>query len=315
MKKRKLGKTGLKPTEIGFGCWAIGGHGYGATDDKESLEALESAWEKGVNFYDTADTYGFGHSEELVGKFLKAKPRDEIIIASKVGWDFYGEDGSKKNFTPEYIFEACEKSLKRLGVDCIDVYQLHNPTPEQIEEGSAIDALEKLKKEGKIRFSGVSIHTERDAKACFENGKVDTLQLILNILEQGLSETVFPKAKELGVGLIVREPLACGLLTAKYDDQHEFEKNDHRRRWVPEKRKDDTEKIAQIQKVLATDRMSLTQAAIEFVLDFEEVSTVIPGAKTSKQVLENLAASLDPELRSQESHKLKDLFHRGFKGE
>src|SRR3989338_4297843 len=156
MKYRVLGKTGLKISEIGFGCWAIGGTSYGPTKDEDSLQALETAWERGVNFYDTADTYGHGHSEELLAKFLKGKPRDKVIIASKAGWDFY-HGGSRKNFDSDYLRFACDESLKRLGVDTIDLYQLHNPSLELIKEGRVVNVLEELKRAGKIRFIGISI--------------------------------------------------------------------------------------------------------------------------------------------------------------
>jgi len=116
MKYRELGRTGLRVSEIGFGCWAIGGTSYGPTRDEESLEALQTAWEHGVNFYDTADTYGHGHSEELIAQFLRDKPRDQVVIASKAGWDFYHPGGSRKNFELQYIRFACEESLKRLKV-------------------------------------------------------------------------------------------------------------------------------------------------------------------------------------------------------
>src|SRR3989338_6154403 len=132
MNFRELGRTGLRVSEIGFGAWAIGGSGYGITKDEESLDALEAAWEHGVNFFDTADTYGHGHSEELLAKFLKTKPRQDFVLATKGGWDFY-HGGSKKNFDPAYIRFACEQSLKRLGLETIDLYQLHNPSRELIE--------------------------------------------------------------------------------------------------------------------------------------------------------------------------------------
>lgn len=309
LKKRRLGKTDLQVSEIGFGCWAIGGSGYGATDDTESLAALELAWKKGVNFYDTADTYGQGHSEALIGQFLKDKPRDEVIIASKVGWDFY-HGGSKKNFEPDYIEFACDKSLERLGVDSIDLYQLHNPILEVIEKGACLDALEELKRKGKIKHIGVSIHRESEGLALIESGRVDALQLVFNLIDQKMSQRLFAAAKAADVGIIAREPLACGILTEKYDLDHVFEKDDHRRRWTKEKRASDLKKIEVLKKVLATGRISVARASLEFVLDHEEVGVVIPGIKTKKQLLENLAASTDPLLRSQESYHLREIYQR-----
>ncbi len=309
MKYRQLGRTGLKVSEIGFGCWAIGGSGYGVTRDEESLEALETAWEHGVTFFDTADTYGHGHSEDLLAKFLKARPRPGLVLATKAGWDFY-HGGSKKNFEPEYLRFACEQSLKRLGLEAIDLLQLHNPSLELIERGEIAAALEKLKQEGKIRFSGVSIHKPEEALAAIKDGRFDTLQLVFHMIDQRMGEKVFPEAVVKNIGIIAREPLACGLLTGKYTADHEFPKEDHRRRWTREKKEVDLKKVARLRPVLSTARLSLTQAALEFVLEHSEVSAVIPGAKTKPQVLENLLATEDPRLRIQESAHIRDLFRR-----
>ena len=309
MKYRQLGRTGLRASEIGFGCWAIGGTSYGPTRDEESLEALESAWEHGVNFYDTADTYGHGHSEELLAHFLKHKPRSEVIIASKAGWDFY-HGGSRKNFDPDYLRFACDQSLKRLQMDTIDLYQLHNPSLELIKRGEIVGVLDQLKREGKIRFIGISIHTEEDGLAAMEDRRVDTLQLVFNLLDQRMLTNVFPEARQKQIGVIVREPLACGILTGKYVLDHVFHKNDHRRRWTTEKRAADLKKVEKIKTILATQRLTLVRAAVEYVLDFDAVATVIPGAKTKVQVLENLLAVEDPRLRIEEASLLRDLYNR-----
>lgn len=309
MKYRRLGKTGLEVSEVGFGGWAIGGSGYGPTRDEDSRQALEAAWENGVNFFDTADTYGHGHSEELIAEFLKGKPRGRVLIASKAGWDFYHEP-SRKNFSPAHLRYACEQSLKRLGTDSIDVYQLHNPSLEEISRGDAVGELEKLRQEGKIRFIGISVHREDEALAALTDSRVASLQLILNMLDQRMAAAVLDRAKGLDVGVIAREPLASGLLTGKYGPEHEFVKDDHRRRWTRQKLALDCRKIEMIRNVLATQRLSLAQAALEFVLDFQTVSTVIPGAKTRGQILENLRAVQDPRLRIQESSQIRELFKK-----
>lgn len=309
MKQRVLGRTGLRVSEVGFGAWAIGGTSYGPTRDDQSLAALEAAWQAGVNFYDTADTYGHGHSEELLARFFKDKPREKIVVASKAGWDFY-HGGSRKNFAPDYLRFACDESLRRLAVDTIDVYQLHNPNLDLIRKGEATGVLEDLKKQGKIRFIGISIHHEDEALSAIADGRVDTLQLVFNLLDQKMSGRVFEIAKEKNIGIIVREPLACGILTDKYKPGHEFPKDDHRRRWTQEKLEADFKKIEVIKTILAPGRLSLTRAALEYALDFDAVSAVIPGAKTKAQVLENVLASNDPRLRIQEAYHLRDLYRR-----
>ena len=310
MRYRVLGRTGLDVSEIGFGCWAIGGTSYGPTKDEESLQALEAAWENGVNFFDTADTYGHGHSESLLAQFLKGKPREKIIVATKAGWDFYDGRGSRKNFDPAYLRMACEKSLQRLRIDTIDLYQLHNPSLELIQKGEVISVLEALKKEGKIRFIGISLHTEEEALAAMKDQRVDTLQLVFNLLDQRMGRRIFSQAGKEKVGLIVREPLACGLLTGKYAADYEFPKTDHRRRYQREKMSHEIQKVEMIHRILSTQRLTLTCAALEYILAYEEISTVIPGAKTPVQVLDNIQATKNPRLRSQEIFLLREMAAR-----
>lgn len=326
MKERRLGKTGLRVSEVGFGCWAIGGNAYGAVRDEDSLDALETAWDSGVNFFDTADTYGEGHSEELLGKFLKGKSRDRLILATKCGWDFYpvskkpvlcqgssekiNHAGHRKNFDTAYIRFACEQSLKRLGTDVIDLFQLHNPSLELIQKGDLASVLEGLRKEGKVRFIGISVHTESEALAVLEDPRVQTIQVIFNLLDQRMAERVLPEAKRKEVGVIVREPLASGLLSGKYAPSHEFPKDDHRRRWGLEKREADWQKVQLVQKTLGSKAVLLSKAALEFTLEYEAVSTVIPGAKTCAQVLQNIAASLQPDLGREDVDRLEALYAR-----
>lgn len=309
MKYRELGRTGLKVSEVGFGCWAIGGTSYGPTKDEESLEALEVAFKHGVNFYDTADTYGHGHSEKLIAQFLKNKSREKVIIATKAGWDFY-QGGSRKNFDPNYLRFACEASLKRLAIDAIDLYQLHNPSLELIERGEIVGVLEGLKKKGSIRFIGISVHTENEALAALKDKRVDSLQILFNLLDQRMAAHVFEEAKKNHIGIVVREPLACGILTGKYRPEHIFAKDDHRRRYTREKIELDLKKLERIKTILTTNRLSLTRAALEYVLEFDAVSSVIPGAKNKTQILENMLASENPSLRIEEASHLRDLYQR-----
>jgi aryl-alcohol dehydrogenase-like predicted oxidoreductase len=312
-------------SEIGFGCWAIGGNAYGPVRDEDSLDALEAAWDSGVNFFDTADTYGEGHSEELLGKFLKGKSRDRLTLATKCGWDFYppsekpaslssgsseklNHTGHKKNFDTGYIRFACEQSLKRLGTDVIDLFQLHNPSLELIQKGDLVSVFEGLKKEGKIRFIGISVHAEAEAFAVFADLRVQVIQIIFNLLDQRMAKRILPEAKKNDVGIIVREPLASGLLSGKYAPSHEFPKDDHRRRWGLEKREADWRKVQLVRETLQSKRMLLSKAALEFTLGYEAVSTVIPGAKTRAQVLQNIAASSQPDLDREDMDRLETLY-------
>jgi aryl-alcohol dehydrogenase-like predicted oxidoreductase len=309
MKTRRLGRTDLTVSAIGFGAWAIGGSGYGPTEDGASLQALSYAFDQGVSFYDTADTYGHGHSEKLVGEvFQESSKRAQVVIATKVGWDFY-HGGAKKNFDPEYIRFACGESLRRLKTDYIDLYQLHNPKLEVIEEGSIFKVLTQLKKEGKIRFWGVSIHEMIEGTSVIQNGTSDTIQVIYNLLDQRAREGLMPQSLEHDLGLIVREPLACGLLTEKYSPNSQFSKTDHRNRWTTEKLKSYCGKMDRVKTVLNSKKIPLKQAAIEFVLAEKAMSTVIPGVKTKAQLKDHLQACESPELTKQDLSKLKSLFH------
>jgi len=307
MRFRILGKTGLKVSQIGFGGWAIGGTGYGVTDDPQSLEALGAAFENGVNFFDTADVYGEGHSETLIGKFLKTKPRDRVVLATKGGIDF-SHGPHQKNFSKLHLLKTCEKSLKRFGTETIDLYQLHNPPKQLIENGEPVTVLAKLKEQGKIGHIGISVHTEDEALAALEDSRIEALQLPYNILDQRMGRKVFPEAKKKNKGVIVREPLASGLLTGKYPPDHEFPKTDHRRRWRAEKREWDWEKVLIVQKTIGRHGFSTVQAALEFVLSSEFVSAAIPGAKTKEQVLENCRGGVESLMTAPEIQRLHALF-------
>ena len=317
MKKRKLGKTGLAVSELGFGCWAIGGTSYGPTDDDESLKALAYAFDHQINFFDTADTYGHGHSETLVGEtFRESSKRLQVIIATKVGWDFY-HGGGKRNFDPEYIRFACGESLKRLKTDYIDLYQLHNPRLEEIEAGNIFPVLSQLKQEGKIRHFGISIHLSREGVLAIQKG-METIQAIYNMIDQRIRPELVPVCEEHEVGLIAREPLYCGLLTGKYDAKTKFRKDDHRNRWMQDKYLTDLKKIDRIKSAFDARQISLKQAAIEFVLNEKAVATVIPGMKTVEHVQDHFRTVDSPKLtkenidRIQKLYQEDELFQTGF---
>ncbi len=291
--------------EMGMGCWAIGGQGYGPVSQEDALATLEAAWNSGVRFFDTADVYGDGVSEKLIAQFLRTKSRDEAVIATKVGWDFY-QGGHKKNFAPDYLRFACEQSLKRLETDYIDLYQLHNPSAEEMKSGEIFQTLTKLKEQGKIGHIGVSVHREEEALAALKNSRIESLQLIFNALDQRMSVNVFDAAKAKGVGILAREPLACGLLTGKYFADAVFPKGDHRRRYSAEKMKSDIQKIEKVKAVLGEKPLSV--AALAFVLAHEAVSCVIPGAKTPEQVKTNLKAAREKVLTPDEVTAIRKLF-------
>ena len=307
-KYRPLGRTGLKVSEVGFGAWAIGGnaHGnsYGPTDDATSVAAVRRAVELGCNFFDAADVYGWGHSEEILGQAL-AGVRERVFIATKVGGDFY-HGGVRMNFEPSYIAFALDRSLKRLRTDHVDLYQLHNPPAELMGDPKTYDVLEMLKAEHKLEHYGVSIHEPMEGVLCINAGKPETLQVPFSVLRQEWVEELFGEARRAGVGIIAREPLGNGFLTGKIQPTATFPAGDIRSYW-PREMIAARARFAKQLAFLATDGRTLAQGALQFVLAFPEVSTTIPGCKTPGHVEENLHASDVPALTPQDVAKVRSF--------
>ncbi len=323
MKYRDFGRTGLRVSEIGMGCWAIGGNefgnSYGTTDDTDSIKAIKRSVELGCNFFDTADVYGEGHSEELLGMALN-KVRDKVIIATKVGGSYmYGGQWGMSNFSEEYIRFALEKSLARLQTDCIDIYQLHNPPLDLIKKAEIFNILRKLQKEGKIRHIGISVHTLEEGVAALNY--VDSIQCVFNMLYPNNYELI-EAAKMKGVGIIAREPLCNGFLTDKMinkisdEEANEetaessdpaknlvFEKGDIRQQMPPAYKQSLIAHAKEIKKMINRPE-PLAQLALKYALAFNSISVVIPGAKNFLQIEENLAASEIPDLKDRDMEVL-----------
>ena len=295
MNYRKFGNTDLSVSEIGFGAWGIGGPamvgdvaiGWGDVDDNTSIKALRISNDLGINFYDTADFYGFGHSEELIGKVFGN--RDDVIIASKVGHRVEDEK-ILLDYTKKHIIKSCEQSLKRLKRDKIDYYQLHSAKLEHLQNGECLEAMEDLKDQGKIRFWGISLNTFNpypEAEYLIERNLADGFQLVLNIINQR-SLKLIQTANEKGYGVIARIPLQFGLLTGKFNKDTSFDKNDHRYfRLKPEFLSELLAAIDDVWEVAAKYNVDKTTFALSFILNHIGVSTVIPGIKTSKQAEKN----------------------------
>ncbi len=314
MKERVLGRTDMRVPEIGFGGWAIGGdeHGnsYGPTDDAASLLALERAVQLGAGFVDTADVYGWGHSEELLGVGLKGR-REDVRIATKVGGDFY-HGGVRMDFSPPYIEFALDQSLQRLNTDYVDLYQLHNPPLALMGDPATYDVLDQLQAENKVRHYGVSVHQPMEAIMAIQTGKPTVIQLPFSLFRQEWIDEVFPLAAKYKVGLIAREPLGNGLLTGKYAEDATFPHGDFRHQWPPEMVQTQVRAAGRLASLLVQDGRTLAQAALKFVLAFPEVSVTIPGAKTPAQVEENVGASEAPDLTRDEVAKVRELYENRF---
>ncbi|MGC8765373.1 MAG: aldo/keto reductase [Brevinematia bacterium] len=302
IQERKLGKSGIIVKYIGIGLWGIGGDMWGPTDDKDSLEAIETALEYGVNFFDTADVYGNGHSEELLGKAMRGR-RERFIVATKIGWKGFDGEAKKSAYdSVDKLIRGVEENLKRLNTDYIDIIQnhinFHEPNMEIFLEG-----FQKLQRSGKIRAYGVSTSDFEYLKEFNKDGKCATLQIDYSILNRTAEKEIFPYCIENNIGVIVRGALAMGILTGKFTKETQFPEGDFRQNWQknPDEREifyRDLETIEKL-KPLAKEK-SLAQIAIQFVLSSPAVSVVIPGAKNKKQVEMNVKAATLPPLSEEE---------------
>ncbi|PPA70228.1 aldo/keto reductase [Jeotgalibacillus proteolyticus] len=320
MHYRQLGNTDIRVSEVSFGTWAIGGS-WGSNNDEESLRALNYAIDRGVNFFDTADVYGDGHSEELLAKATKGM-KDRIYIATK--FCRQGDIHDPETYSKERVRDYCEASLKRLERDKIDLYQIHCPPIEILKEGSVFNVLDELQAEGKIKHYGVSVETVEEGLLCLEHSNVKSLQVIFNLFRQKPMEELFAQAKKSGVGIIVRLPLASGLLTNKFSKDHQFEEDDHRRfnengesfnvgeTFAGLGFKKGVELASELQWI-AEGRGNMARAALRWILDQPEVTCVIPGFKNKQQVEENLQAIEVPSFSAEEQRKLSEFYHQNVK--
>src|SRR5688500_9628894 len=299
MHYRKLGNTGISVSEIGFGGWAIGGLadaagtplGWGRTSDDESLAAIRRARELGVTFFDTSDSCGFGRSESLLGIVL-SRHRNDVVIATKVGVTRDTNGKVQKDFSRKHISHAVDGSLKRLRTDYIDLYQLHNPTLDDLKRDDIHEAMDRLQEVGKIRFWGVSVTTPEEGIEIINRGWGYALQVLYNILNQAPASELFPLAKERGYGVIARVPLASGLLTGKYRQDTVFRSDDIRQNFLTPKRLEEASaRVDEVRSIVGGAERSMAEASLRFVLANDAVSTTIPGAKSVRQVEANVAAA------------------------
>ncbi len=318
MQYRVFGKAGIRVSEIGLGTWAMGGPaevdgkpiGWGPADDEESLRVLHRARELGVNFFDTADVYGFGHSEELLGRAF-ARNWENIYVASKVGNRRYPGGQTTKDFSRGYILAACDASLKRLKKESIDLYQLHNPSLEVLRNGDWPESMEELQRTGKIRWYGASVVSVEEAQAFLDRGMGDSLQVVYNLLRQEAAQ-VFEQARRENIAIIARVPLYFGLLTGKMTAGTRFPPDDHRsQRFSGEVLEQELAKLAKLE-FLKDAGYSMAQIALKFAVSHPAVATTIPGARHVKQVEENCAASDANLLKRLWLERIEQLHARNF---
>ncbi len=303
MQYRKFSNTDLMVSEVGFGAWAIGGGamigntpiGWGDADDATSVKAVYGALDKGINFFDTADIYGLGHSENLLGKTIGE--RKEVIIATKVG-NVSRNNQFTVDYSGKYIQQACEASLKRLKKDPIDYYQLHTARLHHLQNGECIDAMNKLQQQGKIRYWGVSLNTFDplpEAEFLINEKMGNGFQLVLNMLNQK-ALSLLKKANKNGYGIIARMPLQFGLLTGKFDKGFSFPENDHRKnRLTKEVINACKNVLAPVWELCKKYNCTKTQLALSYILSYTEISVIIPGIRTAKQVVDNTSGLFRPD--------------------
>jgi len=296
MKFRQFGKTELRVSEIGVGAWAIGGPamagptpiGWGRVDDAESLKALHTAVERGVNFIDTADFYGLGHSETLIGRAFGNRP--DVLIATKVGHRLDSQNRIVLGYSRAHIIAACEASLRRLRRDTIDFYQLHSAKVTHLESGECLQAMARLQEQGKIRYWGLSLNTFNpypEAEFLLTRGLGDGMQLVFNLINQRAAG-LLRRAAAQGYGIIARMPLQFGLLTGKFNRDTRFAADDHRQfRLSPAILQEAEQALAPLWQIQQRYHVSPVTFSLSFVLSFPEIATVIPGIKTVQQAIEN----------------------------
>jgi len=321
MQYRALGRTGWKVSEISFGAWAIGAD-WGQVDDRESLAALHRAVDLGVNFIDTADVYGMGHSEQLVAR-LKKERRETIYVATKMGRKLATQTAagySRANFA-----EWVETSLRNLDTDCLDLLQLHCPPMEALYVPEIFGALDDLVRQGKIRYYGVSVETVQEALKAIEFPGVQTIQIIFNAFRHKPSQVFFDQAKKRQVGILARVPLASGLLTGNVKPDSQYAANDHRNYNRHGQHFDVGETFSGVPldagfkavdelKQIVPAGMTLTQFALRWILMFDAVTCAIPGAKRPSQVEENAAASDLPPLTEAQMKAVERIYDAHIRG-
>lgn len=319
MRYRWLGNTGLRVSEIGFGAWAIGGTWWGPQDDTDSRLALHQALDMGCNFIDTAWVYGDGHSEKLIGSVLK-ECGERPVIATKVppkNWQWDNQPGTplSEAFPSDWVTAKAEESLRNLGLDCVDVLQLHTWLKDwNAQAGPLLETVARLKQAGKIRAFGISLRDKgpEEANDLIRWRQVDSLQIFFNLLYQEPLWKVFPLAKQYGVGIIARVPLAFGALGGKFTPKTRFYGDDHRRNlYVGEGLTATLKKVEKL-RFLSSRTIPLAEAAIKWTLACPEISTSIPGIRNPRQAILNCAAGDGAPLTRSTVQKAEKLYRANF---
>ncbi len=323
MNYRSLGETGMRVSEISLGTWAFGGD-WGTVGEGDAYAALNRAIDLDVNFLDTADVYGDGRSERLIGRLLKDRPNDEILVATKAGRRL--DPHTAEGYNAENLTAFVERSLRNLGVEALDLLQLHCPPTEAYRQDETFEALDELQQAGKIKNHGVSVERIEEARMALDYPGVKTVQIIFNVFRQKPAEEFFPIAEEKNVGILARVPLASGLLSGKMGADRRFDESDHRNFNRNGEAFDRGEtfsgvdfetglRAAEDLKELVPEGATLAQFALRWILMHPAVSCAIPGGKNPSQVEDNVAAAGMPPLSEETIARAREIYDAAIRPE
>ena len=320
MRTRRFGNTDLETSEIAFGTWALGSDWWGETDPPDRL--IGRALELGVTFFDTGDAYGQGANEEIVGRALSGAERDSIQVSTKFGYELdsgrkqHSEGERPQNWSPDHCRAALEASLGRLGIDYVDLYQLHNPRMDAIERDDLFATLEELKAEGKLRHYGVAlgpaIGWRDEGLVALRERDIAALQTVYNLLEQEPGSDFLELARETGAGIMARVPTSSGLLEDKYTPDTTFTGSDHRRHRKREWLVDGLKKVDRLRFLVIEGERTMAQASLQFILAQPGMACVVPTITTLDELEEFTGASEAPPLTGDELGSVQELYARGF---
>jgi aryl-alcohol dehydrogenase-like predicted oxidoreductase len=321
MEYRILGKTGFNVSVISLGTWQVGGKWGSDFDNKNAEETLNTAIDSGINFIDTADVYSDGESEKAIGRFLKTR-KEKIYVATKCGRQI--QPHINEGYQPDVLRKYVEDSLQRLQIETIDLVQLHCPPTQVYYRPEIFELFDRLKQEGKIQHLGVSVEKVEEAIKAIEFDNVTSVQIIFNMFRQRPADLFFDLAKKKNVGVIVRVPLASGLLTGTFTAQTEFQSGDHRHFNRNGEAFDKGETFSGIDyatglqavdelKMIFPANKNLAAVALKWIMQFEQVSTIIPGASRPAQVLNNLGALQEDLITDEQLSEVKDVYEKFIK--
>jgi aryl-alcohol dehydrogenase-like predicted oxidoreductase len=322
MKSRTFGTTDLRCSEIGFGTWALGSNWWGKVTSGEGQNLIERALELGITFFDTGNVYGRGLNEEIVGKALAGVPRESVQISTKFGYVLeegrqeHSQGERPQDWSPEHVRRSLEDSLRRLGTDYVDLYQLHNPRMDAIEHDALFEELDRLREQGRVRHYGVAlgpaIGWREEGLRALEERSIASVQTVYNVLEQDPGQDFLAAAAERGAGVMARVPTSSGLLEDKYTLETTFPEHDHRSHRPREWLVDGLQKVERLRFLSREHGITMSQAALKFILAQPAIACVLPTITNGADLEEWAAASDGPGLGAEDLERISALYERNF---